>query len=163
METFKKKENINQGTNEYKDKVHWVLSYSYSFYLLMFLVGIFLDFLFPIKIFKSPTAVLVGLFFLFLATIIILWAQATSRNLKKETLTKKTFSKGPYRITRSPTHWGLFFLIFGFGFTINAFFLIISSIISLIVTKLFFLKKEELLLEKKYGEPYQSYKKSVKL
>jgi len=153
---------LENEPNEYKDKVHWILSYSYTFYLIMFLIGIFFDFLFPIKIFKNPFFVSIGLLFLVLATLLILWAQKTSRNLKKETLTKKTFSKGPYFMSRSPTHWGLFLLLFGFGLTINAFFLIVSSIISLIVSKLIFLKKEELILEKKYGEPYLAYKKSVK-
>jgi protein-S-isoprenylcysteine O-methyltransferase Ste14 len=148
--------------NLYKDKVHWVLSYSYTFYLALFLVGIFLDSIFRWKIFSSPIFTIVGLFFLLLATLLIFWAQRTSRNLKKEILTKETFLKGPYAFSRNPTHWGLFLLTFGFGFTINAPFIMLASIVSFIVTKMVFLKKEEKILEQKYGEPYLEYKKSVK-
>jgi len=146
-----------------KDKVHQILVHSYSFYFLMFLLGIFFDFIFKIKIFNNLVAVPAGTLLLVLATFLIYWAQKTSRNLKKETLTKETFSQGPYSITRSPTHWGLFFLMLGFGFTINAVFLVLSSLISLLITRVVFLKREEALLEAKYGDPYLEYKKTVKI
>lgn len=146
-----------------KEKVHWILAYSYSFYFFMFLIGIFFDSIFPLTIFRNFVIVPVGIFLLIVATVLIYWSQKTSRNFKKEILTKETFSKGPYSISRSPTHWGLFFLMLGFGFTINAIFLIISSLISLLVTQMVFLKKEESILEQKYGEPYREYKKSVRL
>jgi protein-S-isoprenylcysteine O-methyltransferase Ste14 len=148
--------------NEYKDKVHWVLSYSYTFYLVLFLVGVFLDSIFKKKVWASPLVAPIGLLFLLLATLLVYWAQKTSRNLKKETLTKETFSKGPYAFTRNPTHWGLFLLTLGFGLTINALFIVLASVISFLVTKTVFLKKEEKILERKYGEPYRAYKKAVK-
>ena len=71
--------------------------------------------------------------------------------------------KGPYKYSRSPTHWGLSMLMFGFGITVNAFFIVITTIISYLVAKYTFLKKEEKLLARKYGEPYKEYKKSVGL
>ena len=149
---------INQG----KDKVHIVLANSYSVFFLLFLVGVFLDLIFNFKILDFSFLVSIGMVLIFLATLLILWAQKTSRNLKIENLTKETFCKGPYCFTRSPTHWGLFFLMFGFGIMINAMFVIIFSIISLIFAKFVYLKKEETILEKKYGVPYTKYKKSVK-
>lgn len=156
-------ENLTTQESQYKDRVHQILSFSYSFSLLMFLIGVFLDFILPIKIFKNPIFVLVGLLLLVLATVLIFWAQKTSKNFKKETITKETFSQGPYAYTRSPTHWGLFLLTIGFGLSINAFFIVITSIISFLFSKIVFLRKEEKILEKKYGESYQEYKKSVKL
>lgn len=146
-----------------KNKVHWVLAHSYSFYFLMFLVGIFFDSVFPLKIFESSFTVPTGVVLIILATTVIYWAQKTSRSLNKENLTKDTFSRGPYSITRSPTHWGLFFMMLGFGLIINAVFLVISSLLSLLITRLVFLKKEENILGAKYGSPYEEYKQSVKL
>ena len=105
----------------------------------------------------------IGVAFLLLATILILWAQMTSRNLSKQNITKETFCKGPYCYTRSPTHWGLFLLLLGFGFIANAFFLIILTLISFVITKFIFLEKEENALAMKYGAPYLEYKKEVKL
>lgn len=162
MEKEEKKEDI-LNINQRKNRVHVVLAYSYSVYFVLFLVGVFLDLIFNIKIFNFPAMVSIGVILILLATALIFWAQRTSRNLEKEILTKESFCKGPYRFTRSPTHWGLFLLMLGFGIIINAIFIIISTFISLILTKFLFLKREEAILEKKYGAPYLEYKKSVKL
>jgi len=50
----------------------------------------------------------------------------------------------------------------GFSLIIDSFFGIVLTIIAYVITKIFFLKKEESLLEKKYGEVYGDYKKKVK-
>lgn len=45
---------------------------------------------------------------------------------------------------------------------VNAFFIIVFSFISFLITKFTFLSKEEKILAEKYGAPYLEYKKSVK-
>jgi protein-S-isoprenylcysteine O-methyltransferase Ste14 len=150
------------GANPHKNKVHKVLAHSYLFYFISFLLAISLDFVFPIKIFKSSLTSPLGAFFLILGTLLILWAQMSSVKLQKENISKEVFYHGPYRYTRSPTHFGLLFLMLGFGIMNNALFMIILSILSFIVTKLIFLKEEEKILAEKYGIPYLEYKKSVK-
>jgi protein-S-isoprenylcysteine O-methyltransferase Ste14 len=150
--------NINKNRNN----VHIVLAYSYSIYLLLFLLGIFFDLVFGFKILNLPLLAPIGMALILLATGLIYWAQRTSRNLKIENLKKESFCKGPYCLTRTPTHWGLFLLILGFGLTINALFIIIFAIVSFVFTKLTYIKKEEKMLENKYGAPYLEYKKSVK-
>jgi protein-S-isoprenylcysteine O-methyltransferase Ste14 len=147
---------------QYKDKVHEVLAHSYSLYFALFLLGIFLDLVYPIRIFRYFFSVYFGVLSIILGSLLIYWAQKTSRNLKKEEITKDIFNKGPYRFSRSPTHWGLFFLIAGFGIMMNAFFIILLAFIAFLVSKLIFLKEEEVILVKKYGEPYLQYKKSVR-
>ncbi len=62
-----------------------------------------------------------------------------------------------------PTHWGLFALMFGFGFIINATFIITTTLISFLLTKFIFLNKEEKILSQKYGDKYIEYKKDVKI
>ena len=147
-----------------KRTVHHVLAHSYSFYFLFFLLGVFLNLFFPIRIFNNSIMVPVGVLLLIMASLLILWAQKTSRDFRKEeNINKETFCRGPYCYTRSPTHWGLFLLMLGFGVIINAVFIILFTIISFVITKLVFLKKEESILADKYGAPYLEYKKSVKL
>lgn len=148
--------------NLHKNTVHKVLAHSYLFYFILLLVGLFLDFIFPIKIFWNSALPLLGIIFLFIGTFLIIWAQSVSRHLKKDNISKETFCQGPYSFTRSPTHLGLFVLTLGFGFTINGLFIVIFSVISFIFTKAIFLKKEEKILSEKYGIPYLEYKKSVK-
>ncbi|MFA6520094.1 MAG: methyltransferase [Candidatus Paceibacterota bacterium] len=154
-------ETANQ-TNK-KPSVHKILAHSYATYFLFVLVGVSLDLIFSLKFFGTPALVSLGVLFLIAGTFLIVWAQKTSRSLKKEIISKETFIHGPYRYTRSPTHWGLFLLVFGFGVVSNAFFVVLSSVIAFIVTKLIFLNKEEEILSDKYGEPYLDYKKSVRI
>ena len=145
-----------------KQSVHKILAHSYSVYFIFFLISVCLDFVFNFKFFNNFIAIPSGFIFLLFGTFLVFWAQKTSRHLDVENVTKETFCHGPYRYTRSPTHWGLFLLMLGFGMIANAFFIVLFSIISFLITKLVFLKKEEKVLAAKYGTPYLEYKKSVK-
>ena len=144
--------------------VHKTLAHSYIVYFLILIFGVFLDIMFPIRVFSSSVMVSMGFIFLILSSALILWAQRSSRDLlKKEEVTTEHFCRGPYCYTRTPTHWGLFFLALGFGFVAHAFFVIVLTIISFIVTKATFVRKQEALLEDKFGAPYREYKNKVKL
>jgi protein-S-isoprenylcysteine O-methyltransferase Ste14 len=162
MENIEEKGNIFEA-DQYKDKVHLVLARSYAVYLILFIAGALLQLIFNLKAFSFSLMVPIGVVLILLATSLIFWAQRTSRNLKKDTLTKETFMKGPYRFTRSPTHWGLFFLTLGFGLLCGTIFIIITTFVSLFLTKFIYLKKEEDILLRKYGVPYEEYKQAVKL
>jgi len=155
-------ENTKDIVQHPKHEVHGVLAHSYMVYFLILIIGVVLDLSFPDKIFANSIMMPTGFLMLILATLVIFWAQHTSRNLDHGSITKESFCRGPYCYTRTPTHWGLFLLVLGFGFILNAFFVIILTIISFVVTKLFFLKKQEAILEDKYGIPYLEYKKTVK-
>ena len=77
-------------------------------------------------------------------------------------ITKETFSQGPYYYTKNPTNWCLFFLLLGFSMVNNLFFVFLSSIIYILITEFYFLKKQDFILTEKYGAPYLEYKKSVR-
>jgi protein-S-isoprenylcysteine O-methyltransferase Ste14 len=142
--------------------IHRILAHSYFVYFLFLILGVALDIFLHMHVFEDSFTIPAGIILLILATILIIWAQNTSRNLKKENIRAESFLHGPYCYTRSPTHYGLFLLMLGFGFIANAFFVIMFTVISLLITKFFFLKKEEDLLEQKYGDSYKEYKKIVK-
>ncbi len=148
--------------NYYKNSVHWVLTHGYATHFVMFLLGVSLDLVFHFNLFSHPLIGQIGVALLILASALILWAQATSRKLPQENITLQTFLHGPYRYTRSPTHWGLLFLALGFGIIADAFFVVVTSILAFIFSKLVFLKREEQLLADKYGAPYLEYKNKVK-
>jgi len=151
-----------ENKNIHKHSVHKILAHSYSVYFLFFLIGVFLDLVFNFEVFNSSVVMPLGFILLLFGTFLILWAQKTSRNLKKDIINKGTFCHGPYYFTRTPTNFGLFFLMLGFGLIINAFFVALFALISFVVAKLTFLKKEEKILALKYGAPYLEYKKSVR-
>ena len=143
--------------------VHSVLARSYATYFFAFLLGIACDTFFQLRVFSASCWVATGFVFLALGSLLILWAQYTSYNLKTETsVRKENFSHGPYRFSRTPTNFGLFFLLLGFGLVINSLFVILFTLIAFLIAKFVFLNKEEELLAQKYGAPYLEYKKSVK-
>jgi protein-S-isoprenylcysteine O-methyltransferase Ste14 len=148
---------------EMASKVHRVLAHSYSFYLIAVFFAVILDMTIRIRLFKSSSFSAFGFVLIVLASLLILWAQRTSRNLDTQNLTWQAFFQGPYRYSRGPTHWGLFLLMLGAGIVANALFVIILSILSLLVTKMYFLRKEEEILAVKYGEPYLEYKRKVRI
>ncbi len=155
-------ETLNQEP-PHQNKVHKILAHSYGIYFFFFLLGVYLDLIFQFKVFTSSTVLFLGPPLLIFGTFLVFWAQYTSRNLKKENISKKAFCRGPYCYTRSPTHWGLFFLTLGFGIIINAVFVVLTTLLSFLITRLIFLNKQERVLEEKYGNHYLEYKKQVRL
>lgn len=154
--------NTQYNNNPHKNKVHRVLAHGHSVFFLLFLIGVTLDFIFPIKIFTSSFMVPIGFLLLILGTLLIVWAEKSSHNFKKDDLSKETFCSGPYCYTRNPTHFGLFFLVMGFGFIANAFFVILTTLVSFFIEKFVFQSKAEKILAEKYGTHYLEYKKMVK-
>jgi len=142
--------------------VHRILAHSYFTYFALFLIGLSLDLILKLKVFTGGVVVFFGFLLLAVGTVLVLWAQHTSRNLDKTNISKEVFCRGPYCFTRSPTHWGLFLLMLGFGLVSNSLFVILCTILAFFLTKFIFLRKEEAVLVKKYGVPYLEYKKSVK-
>lgn len=155
---------MNENTKKIHPQhaVHKTLAQSYFMYFLLLILGVFLDLFFPIKIFHNSVMASVGLVLLVLATVLIVWAQNTSRNLNVQNLSKESFCRGPYCYTRTPTNYGLFLLTIGFGFIMNAFFIILFTVISFVIARFGFLKKQEKILADRYGQAYLEYKKIVK-
>ena len=145
-----------------KMTTHHVLAHSYSVFLLGLLIGLFLDLFFPVKIIPKYLQYF-GLFLIIFSPLLIIWAQKTSSKLrlKKEKLTVEDFKKGPYAITRGPTHLGLALLTVGFGLLNNAIFVVLLSTVVYFLSKNIFLKEQERLLAENYGEEYLKYQQEV--
>lgn len=150
-----------KNNNPHKNKVHKILAHSYIVYFFALLLGVIFNLVFGIKVFTKP-AIVPAIILLLLGSILILWAQYTSAHLKITNITKETFCHGPYRFTRTPTNFGLFFMMLGFGLILNTLSIIVFMFISFFVAKFIFLKEQEKILALKYGAPYLEYKKSVK-
>ena len=126
MEQITLEEKIEKNIRE--TLVHYVLSYSYATYLFAIIIGVVLDMIFHIKIFSGQAFQYIGFVIIILSSMLVYWAQTTSRKAKKE---KKTnggefnFFKGPYKYTKNPTHIGLSLTALGFGFMIGSFFVVL--------------------------------------
>lgn len=157
-------ENIETPLGQEKGgMIHFVLSHSYSVFLVAVVLGLIFDILFPFDFFGNPIFKYVGLALIILGSILIYWSQWSSAHTAKEQSanSNRNFAHGPYKYSRNPTHIGISIMTLGLGFVINSIFSIIFIVLASIITKSIFLKKEEKLLEKKYGEVYRTYKEKV--
>lgn len=155
---------IEKGQSIAGGAIHFVLSHSYLVFLMAIVGGVILQMIFPVPLFGNGISSYLGGFMIILGSTIIYWAQSTSHHTEREMKEKnvlRCFDCGPYKYSRNPTHIGLSVMTIGLGIMLNSFFIFIFLIIASLVSKFIFLKKEEALLEKKYGEPYREYKKRV--
>ncbi len=147
--------------------VHIVLAHSYLVYFASLLFGLAIDVYWPIRI-DIPGLEILGTLLIFAGPLLIFWAQNTSHKMavkqicSREGVCVDDFYKGPYTFTRSPTHLGIFLMVIGFGFIMCSISIILTTTIAFILTRYVFVKKEERILEDKYGEPYRLYKTRVK-
>lgn len=160
---------ISEKSQKPKPKltIHHVLAHSYAVYFLAFIIGVMLDWYFPTPLFTVAQP-WIGVIILLVGTILVLWAQTTSRRthpLRNAEETKDDiahFKSGPYRYLRSPTHWGLAFLLLSYGFLVNELISTVIALVTFFITRIIFVRKEEQMLAEKYGKPYQEYKKTVR-
>ncbi|MEA3399070.1 MAG: isoprenylcysteine carboxylmethyltransferase family protein [Patescibacteria group bacterium] len=144
---------------QHPKKIHHVLLYSYTIYFLTIVVGVIFDTFFKIKLFSGEIFQFLGVIIVILGTLIIFWAQRTSKRSKIEG--KRDFHRGPYKISRHPTSIALMVITLGLGLILNSFFVIVMTIVVFFI-KSIFAKREERILGQKYGEDYFEYKSKVR-
>lgn len=154
-------------TEEKKDinLVHIVLGHSYLFYFAGLLVAVLFDTFNHIPIMNMRSDNQLGLILLIAGTILILWAQKTTRtgHHRKSELPYTRFARGPYTITRSPTHMGIGIMLLGLSFIFNSLALLVSTMLCFFITHYIFIRKEEKLLVDRYGDDYRAYQKKVRM
>jgi protein-S-isoprenylcysteine O-methyltransferase Ste14 len=148
-------------------QIHYALAHSYLVYFGSLMVGVFLNFLYPLG-FPAHTGEWFGSSVIALASLLIFWAQMSSDQSddirrEKGMSDESVFARGPYRYLRSPTHVGLLFLIIGFGLLVNSVWIVVMTLVAYLVAHRTFLKKEQEFLVKKYGEAYEKYRAKVRL
>ncbi len=121
--------------------------------------------MYPLQ-FNTPWLESFGLALVLFGTVIAFWAQRSTHVSAQaryhETRTYKNFMCGPYRYVRAPTQLALLFLVAGLGFSVNIAWVSIFAVLSFMVTYAFFIKKQERILIKRYGESYEQYRSKVR-
>ncbi len=155
-------ENEKNMALERKGIMHYILFGDYVVFFVSFILGVIFDLIFPSNILSNTHAEYLGLAFIILGTILIYWAQLTSARLAKNPPSKPTFTKGPYKFIRNPTHTGVVVMMFGFALIIHSLFSIVFLIIADVYARRTILKKQDKILLERYGENFEDYKKKVK-
>ena len=149
------------------EMIHLLLSHSYVIFLIAIVAGSIFHLFYPIRLFdidQYNDIASFGFFMIMLGSAIIYWAQSTTSITRKQgrPRTASDFEKGPYKYSRNPTHIGITIMTLGLAVVLNSFFTVLFLIVTSLITKFIFVKKEEALLEEKYGKPYRDYKAKVR-
>lgn len=150
--------------NNSKNEIKSLVIYAPVVYLIALITGVIADSFYYMKLSESLITETLGSFLIFFATILILWAQHSLRNfqkIKKEELTPESFSGGPYHFSKHPTYLSLGFLVLGLGLIVNSLIITTMALIAFVLVYFFILRKEESILERKYGDLYSRYKHEI--
>ncbi len=139
--------------------VHVTLAQSYLVYFVCSIIGLFIDTFVGFGIHLSYANPITLACFV-VGTLLILWAQATSRRYSAEQAVGAYFYRGPYRYMRNPTHLGMVFLVTGYTLVSGSIFFFLITIIGYVVSNILF-HKYEAILDRTYGKEYKDYQKTV--
>ena len=154
--------NKKAGINT-EESILGLVVYSPIIYFLLFLVGFVSHLYYPIYLPKKEILMPVGFILIFIAPLLIFWAQHSIKKFVAHQKEGNTiFHVGPYKYSRNPTYLGLALLTLGFSFVSLSFMVLVSTIVSFHIVNFFVVKKEEELMHKKYGEDYTKYKTDVR-
>ena len=136
-------------------------------YVLVFVVGLALHFIFPVRFLPFGWVQLaVGLPILGIAGGLVLWAlwtmrrAATTFSMYKPTTTIVT--QGAYRFSRNPAYLALTIVYIGIALAVNALWILVLAPVTVVSISLSVIKNEERYLELKFGDEYLRYKTRVR-
>jgi protein-S-isoprenylcysteine O-methyltransferase Ste14 len=134
---------------------------------LALLAGLALDWLIPLPFLPSdfPKGFLGALVFL-LALALFAWAIVTmtraGSNVPTNRPTTTIVESGPYRFTRNPIYLGMILALIGLSIAFNGLWLLVMLVPFALVIRYGVVAREEVYLERKFGDVYRSYRSRVR-
>jgi protein-S-isoprenylcysteine O-methyltransferase Ste14 len=115
---------------------------------------------------QSLSTLIIGFIFMIGGLSVLVWTISTFIRIGKGTLapwspTKKLVTGGIYGHVRNPMIMGVMTVLIGESLAISSVRILIWAILFFIINTLYFILYEEPDLERKFGEDYRHYKKSV--
>ena len=130
------------------------------------LIGLGLDYLWPLALLPDRGGYPVAFFLLAASGALIVWVLVafrkarTSIDLRKPTTALVT--TGPFRFSRNPSYLSLSLLYIGIGIAMDSIWVLAMIIPVVVVTHVTVIVREERYLERVFGEDYRRYKASVR-
>ncbi len=152
--------------NNKSNLIHLVLGHSYFVNVAGLLIGLLIDLFHHVRFYNTNLSY-IGFLLIFVGPILIYWAQHTSRSghhhKREDGPIWQDFAHGPYKLTRAPTHLGIALMILGLGFILGSYAVVITTLVAFAITRSVFIGKEEAILVEKFGDPYRTYQKKVRM
>jgi protein-S-isoprenylcysteine O-methyltransferase Ste14 len=126
-------------------------------------------FTFPVDIIPQPIN-LIGILFLPVGMILVIWANYTLLHIGKIGLRNREPMQrpstlvlvGPYKFTRNPIYLGVLIMALGLTIVWSGLVMFLCTIIIFIIFRYIFIKREEIILEEEFGNEYRDFKKRVR-
>ena len=134
---------------------------------LAVLAGFGLNWLVPLPFLPAdlPGSWLGAMMFVF-ALALVVWAIVTmtraGSNVPTNRPTTAIVESGPYRFTRNPIYLGMFLGLIGLTIAFNNLWLLVTLVPFVIVIRYGVVAREEVYLERKFGDVYRSYRARVR-
>ncbi|MFW9887793.1 MAG: methyltransferase family protein [Candidatus Thorarchaeota archaeon] len=126
-------------------------------------------FTFPADIIPQPYN-LIGILFIPIGMLLIIWANYSLLYVGRITLGNREPMQrpealvlvGPYRFSRNPLYLGCLMALFGLAIVLSSVVTAVLFVLTYIVFRYVFIKREETILEEEFGDEYREFKRRVR-
>ena len=137
-----------------------------DYFLMLLIVSVLLNFIFPVPLFLSPPVTYSGFLIIIFGLVLAFWSRSlflrnsTTLQLSEEPTSLVT--SGPFRYSRNPIYLGMASVLFGVAVLQGTLVAFAFPALFVMVIQFFIIPGEERKLENLFGELYREYKKSVR-
>jgi len=135
-------------------------------YLVSIAIGSLLEFAWPLPFLPHALSTLLGILLVVAAVMLFIGSvgkfRAAGTPVPGNKPTTAIVQSGPYRFSRNPIYLAFSLLHLGIALWINSLWLIATLVAALGVMACVVIPREEQYLERRFGEEYLTYKKSVR-
>ena len=130
------------------------------------LLGLGLDYLWPVVILPAAIRYPGGIFLIGLSLLPVVWALVHFRRAKTSFDPRKPSSElitvGPFAYSRNPIYLAMGLLLAGIGVLASSMWIFPFLVVALVITQYGIIRREESYLERRFGKDYLAYKSKVR-
>ncbi len=137
-----------------------------DYFLILLILSVLLNFLFPVPVFLSPPFTYSGLLIIGIGVVLALWSRSlfleNATTLQPSEDPTALVTSGPFRISRNPIYLGMAAILLGVAVFQGTLVTLAFPVLFIMLIEFFIIPGEERNLEKIFGDPYRDYKKRVR-
>jgi protein-S-isoprenylcysteine O-methyltransferase Ste14 len=137
-----------------------------DYFLILLVLSVLLNFIFPVPAFLSPPSTFSGFLIIGFGFVIAFWSRSlflkNSTTLQPSEEPTSLVTSGPFRLSRNPIYLGMASILVGVAVLQGTLVTLVFPVLFITLIEFFIIPGEERKLENLFGEPYREYKKKVR-